>query len=82
MCARDAVGLEDLDAALLIFVGAGEASVEGISWAVHKRMHSLKTKIFFPRATATCGATTSRERGPAMACGAYRGGNDDGVLDR
>jgi hypothetical protein len=35
-CARDAVGLEDLERALLDIVGAGEASAEGISWAVNQ----------------------------------------------
>jgi hypothetical protein len=35
-CARDAVGLEDLERALLNIVGVGEASAEGISWAVNQ----------------------------------------------
>lgn len=35
-CARDAVGLEDLERALLDIVGAGEAFAEGISWAVNQ----------------------------------------------
>lgn len=35
-CARDGVGLEELERALLDIVGAGEAAAEGISWAVNQ----------------------------------------------
>ncbi|GAQ83761.1 GTPase [Klebsormidium nitens] len=36
-CARDGVGLVELERALLEIVGAGEATAEGISWAVNQR---------------------------------------------